>query len=210
MAAHADADRLLERALAGDREALVSLLESCAAVIRPGIERGINPSMRSLLDADDVMQVTFIEAVMRLDQFKGGGAQGFQAWLNRLAQNNLIDAVRGLEAARRPDPSRRVRGPAAAADSMVDLVDLLGANSMTPSVDAARGEAARHIETALTRLPRDYERVVRLYDLEGRTMAEVARELGRTEGASFMLRARAHERLRELMGSSGNFFTHAG
>lgn len=41
-----NADRLFQRALAGDREALVSLLESCVDVIRPGIERGINHAVR--------------------------------------------------------------------------------------------------------------------------------------------------------------------
>ncbi len=90
---------------------------------------------------------------------------------------------------------------------MVALVDLLAVSSTTPSIVAARDEAARHIEKSLKSLPADYEKVVRLYDLEGRPMDEVAREMGRSEGAAYMLRARAHDRLREEMGPAGNFFS---
>ena len=62
---------------------------------------------------------------------------------------------------------------------------------------------------ALGSLPGDYEKVVRMYDLEGRPIGEVAAELGRSEGAVYMLRARAHDRLREQMGPASKFFTHA-
>jgi len=55
-------------------------------------------------------------------------------------------------------------------------------------------------------LPPDYEKVVRLYDLQCKSAVEVAAELGRSEGAVYMLRARAHERLKQELGSSSQFF----
>ena len=92
---------------------------------------------------------------------------------------------------------------------MVALVDLLGVSSTTPSIHAAKDESAKALDHALKTLPPDYERVVRLYDLGGKAMEDVAREMGRSEGAAYMLRARAHDRLREAMGPAGNFFSHA-
>lgn len=205
-----DPETLLKNAMAGDRRALVELLEAIAPKVRARIEPKIGGALRSLLDVDDVMQVTFLEAVLRIGKFQGGGAAGFTAWLSRLAENNLIDAVRSLEAARRPDPRKKISGVhTQSRDSMVALVDLLGVSSTTPSINAARDESAKHLDRALKTLPPDYERVVRLYDLGGKPMDEVAKDMGRSEGAAYMLRARAHDRLKEAMGPVGNFFSNA-
>jgi len=199
---------LLLRAVEGDRAALVAVLEAVSPRVRARVEQKISAAFRSYLDIDDVMQVTYIEAFTRLSRFTGGGIAGFQAWLTTLAEHNLIDAVRSLEAAKRPDPRKQVTAAASPSrDSMVALVDLLGVTTTTPSINAANDEATQHLDRALKQLPKDYEFVVRMYDLEGRPMEEVARQLGRSEGAAYMLRARAHDRLRDGMGPPQNFFS---
>src|SRR6478609_1387882 len=103
-----DHEALLTNARAGDQSALIALLEALGPQVRQRIAAKIPPTLRAQLDEDDVMQVTYLEAVLRLDRFSGGGAAGFLAWLSRLAENNLIDAVRAMESAKRPDPSKRV------------------------------------------------------------------------------------------------------
>jgi RNA polymerase sigma-70 factor (subfamily 1) len=209
-----DHETLLTNARAGDRAALVALLEALGPQVRQRIALKIPPTLRAQLDEDDVMQVTYLETVLRLDRFTGGGASGFLAWLSRLAENNLIDAVRAMESAKRPDPSKRVStgGGGNHGESVVALVELLGATTSTPSRHAAKGEAARFLEAALITLPPDYQKVVRLYDLEGKAPKEVAVEMGRSQGAVFMIRARAHERLREALGGGGGtrFFSTPG
>jgi DNA-directed RNA polymerase specialized sigma24 family protein len=42
-----------------------------------------------------------------------------------------------------------------------------------------------------------------MFDLEGRPVQQIASALQRSEGAVYMLRARAHDRLREILGFSG-------
>lgn len=202
-------DTLLTRAMAGDRSALVELLEQVGMDVRRRIAAKVSPAWRAVLDEDDVMQVTYLEVVLRFATFQTGGVDGFKAWVARLAENNLVDAVRSLEAAKRPNPSNRVGGGARpnADDSAVALVEMLGATMSTPSRHAARDEAGRFLEAALRTLPPDYERVIRLFDLSGKAPAEVAAEMGRSQGAIFMLRARAHERLREAMGPESKFFS---
>jgi DNA-directed RNA polymerase specialized sigma24 family protein len=123
-----------------------------------------------------------------------------------MAENNLVDAVRAMESAKRPNPARRIV-PSNRQESMVAFVEMLGASSTTPSRVVAKGEAAHHLDAALSSLPPDYEKVVRLYDLEGKGITEVCEAMGRSEGACWMLRARAHDRLREAMGPIGNFFS---
>jgi RNA polymerase sigma-70 factor (ECF subfamily) len=162
-----------------------------------------------VLDPEDVMQVTYLEAFLRMDEFKNRGPGSFPAWLREIAQNNLRDAIKGLNGEKRPPPHKRV-DPPRGEDSVVALYELLGVTSTTPSRAAARGEAKSRLEKAIEELPEDYATAVRLHNLEGRTGPEVAEAMGRSRGAVFMLLARAHDRLRERLGTASQFFSTRG
>ena len=202
-------ETLLEKARSGDRDALIGLLEANAGRVRARIGPKISPHLRSSIDEDDVMQVTYLEVVTRLDTFHGGGGSGFLAWMSRLAENNLIDAIRMLEADKRPNPRHRVgaRGVDDDDSSAFALIDLIGVTVSTPSKDAAVREVREALSVVLAKLPPDYATVVRLYDLQGKSASEVAVELDRSEGAVYMLRARAHDRLRDLLPGESQFFS---
>lgn len=199
---------LIAKAAAGDQQAVSALLTRHGPAVRRRLQGRIAAHWKGVLDEDDVMQVTYLEAFMRISSFQARADPGasFVAWLAQIAENNLKDAVRGLERAKRPDPRKRVRA-ANPQDSYVSLVEVLGVTSTTPSRHAAGREAARAIEASLARLPPDYRAVIRMYDLEGRDIADLCRELKRTSGAVYMLRARAHDRLRELLGAESDFFS---
>jgi RNA polymerase sigma-70 factor (ECF subfamily) len=197
---------LVQRAVAGDSEALTGLLEQEGPIVRQRMEAKIGIVWRSAFDADDVMQVSYMEAFMQIGRFQPSGPGAFRAWLSQIAENNMRDAIKSLERAKRPDPRKRVHGPPGE-ESFVALVELLGVTNSTPSQHAARGEFRGAIDNALSRMPSDYSRVIMLYDLEGRSAQEVAAVMGRSAGAIFMLRARAHDKLRELLGSSSQFFS---
>ncbi|MFO0837815.1 MAG: sigma-70 family RNA polymerase sigma factor [Phycisphaerae bacterium] len=197
-------EELLNQAAAGDSEALASLLRTVGPQVRAGLR--IDPRWQSVVDADDVMQVTYLEAFLQISRFQPDGLPAFTGWLRRIAENNLRDAARALERVKRPPADRRVNLPSPD-ESMAGLIEQLGVTTTTPSRQFGVAEAARAIDSALESLPDDYSRVVRLYDLEGRPAEEVASELGRSTGAMHMLRARAHDRLRDLLGSETGFFS---
>lgn len=186
------------RAVVGDKDALGELLEAFG----PGIEAGlsIGPAWRRLLDAADVMQVTYLEAFTQIRRFDAERAEAFPNWLRRMAQNNLRDAIRGLET--RKNPSPRMQLDAYGGDSSLALLDTLTGGTGRPSQAARGAEAGQRLRDALRILPPDYARTVELYDLEGRPVEEVAATLGRSTGAVYMLRMRAHERLREILGGA--------
>jgi RNA polymerase sigma factor (sigma-70 family) len=199
---------LIARAQNGDHDALTELLHVFGGLVGERLKGKIGREWASSLEEHDVMQVTYLETFQLIDQFKPQGHGSFMAWLARVAENNLKDAIRGLSAAKRPNPRRRVQvSGTSTRDSFVALVDLLGTDHATPSRVAATDEAVQFIDAALGKLPPDYERVVRLYDLEGHSAAEVAAQLGRTPGAIYMLRARAHDRLKNQLGSESKFFS---
>ncbi len=193
----------VQAAVAGDVDAMSDLLQRYA----PDVERSlfIAREWRSVLEPADVMQVTYLEAFIQIASFDPGRAEPFSAWLQRIAKNNLRDAIRGLQRQKRPQPSHRVALPAGA-DSSADLFDQLGVTTTTPSRHATREERMTRLNAALDALPDDYGQAVRLYDLECLAIAEVARRMGRSTGAVHMLRARAHDRLRDMLGPESAWF----
>lgn len=200
-----DASNLLQRAVEGDPSALRILLEQHGGEVRARMTGRIDRRWQASIDEDDVMQVAYIEAFLHIDQLVARDPASFVAWLTRIAENALRDAVRGLSRQKRPDPLRRVE-MRPASDSYVTLLDCLGVTTTTPSREVGRRDAVGALESAINLLPQDYQTAVRLYDLEGRSIADVASAMGRSVGAVHMLRGRAHDRLRQTL-SSSQFFS---
>jgi RNA polymerase sigma-70 factor (ECF subfamily) len=193
-------DSLVSLAGQGDDNAMTLLLQRHGPAIRARLSTEIRGKWQSVLDADDVMQITYLEAYLRIDRFEPRGEGSFAAWLTHIAKNNLRDAIEGLERQKRPPPDARVL--ANPDESAAALFDQLACTTTTPSRQAGRKEILKAVHSAITTLPDDYATVVKMYDLEGRTVGEVAETMGRTSGAVYMLRARAHDLLRETLGSA--------
>lgn len=190
-------DEQVQRAVSGDTDALTELLMAFA----PAVERSLNVGSpwRSMLEPADVMQVTYLEAYLQIGSCAAETLVSFEAWLRRIAQNNLQDAIRGLQRMKRPQPSQRiVSGPGG--DSVAGIMELFGVTTTTPSRCMAREELLQQLSLAIESLPTDYAQALKLYDFEGRPIAEVAARMNRSAGAVHMLRARALDRLRELLG----------
>lgn len=200
---------LLAGARSGDDRSLAELLERVSPELRRRIAARIGHRYRSLIGEDDILQITFIEAVLRIGGFEGRGEDAFVGWLMTIAENNLRDAIRALEASKRPSPGDRVRRRAAS-DSYDTLIEAIGATRTTPSRIAGKDEAIEHLDRAINALPPDYAEVVRAMDIEQRPAGEVAAAMGRSVGAVYMLRSRAHDALRTSLGSASQLFSFEG
>jgi RNA polymerase sigma-70 factor (ECF subfamily) len=200
-------ESLIQRASEGDQDALAALLGEVTPELRARVDSRIGKAYRGALDADDILQVTFVEAFMRINTFENRGGEAFMGWLSRIAENNLRDAIRALDAAKRPSPTKRVHAKRTNDESYATLVGVLGGTFTTPSRVAAAGEAHTAIDRAIAQLPPDYAQVIRDLDLAGKSVEEVASAMGRSKGAVHMLRARAHEALRDQMGNASQFFS---
>ena len=154
------------------------------------------------------MQQTYVDAFRHIHGFVPHGEGAFPAWLKTIANRNLLDALRMLEADKRGGGRRRIE-PRTRDESLVALCDMFGQVSSTPSRKVARAEASRRLSEAIEALPANYRQVVEMYDLEGRTIEEVAAALDRSPGAVYMVRARAHGELAKLMGATSQYFTES-
>ncbi|HWL92285.1 MAG TPA: sigma-70 family RNA polymerase sigma factor [Phycisphaerae bacterium] len=198
--------QLVEQARLGDQRALCALLERSGLELQNQIQNQIGTHYRGQFDADDILQVTFMEAFLRVQSLEPGGSGSFAAWLRRIALNNLRDAIRELECDKRPSPGRRVQFTGGG-ESYVHLIEQIAAVSNTASRVCAGEELRQGVDAALKELPGDYEQALRLFELQGLTGEEVAKRMGRSHGAVRMLLARARERLAEVLGSDSRFFS---
>jgi RNA polymerase sigma-70 factor (ECF subfamily) len=176
-----DQEALLERAGRADPAALGALYDLYADRIYAYIYRRVGqPEIAEDLTGQVFMRM--LEAV-RTGQ---GWRTSFSGWLYRIAHNLVIDHYR-----------RRGR---------VTLVDI---DDATP-VRATRGDPVRttetqlereHLRAALAQLTEEQAQVITLRFLEDQSIAEVADNMNKTEGAIKALQYRAVLALRRVMRS---------
>jgi len=196
---------LIQASVAGSKEALTELLCRLDPELRQRLAGKIGKKYRADFDEDDVFQVTYLEAFLRIGSVRSTGKEAFLSWLASIAGHNICDAIKALERERRPPPSRRVSN-VVGHDSYVCLFATLADSQSTPSQRASRHEVKALLDAALKQLPPDYAKVVRLCDLEGMPGPQAAEAMNRSPGSIHMLKARAHDRLAEILGVSTKFF----
>jgi RNA polymerase sigma-70 factor (ECF subfamily) len=198
---------LIAQAVQGDRSAFAELLERHAPAVRGSLSSRIPARWQALLSVDDVLQQTYTDAYLDLHQFRPSGDDSFEGWLTKIAHCNLLDAVRALEAEKRGGPRRPIP-----VDPGQDALDVLHDRLLrdhprsTPSQHLARAEARAELRRVLEQLPDDYRRIIELYDLQGLPAGQVAEALSRSPGAIYLVRNRAHRRLRELLAGKSTIF----
>ena len=186
----------IEQAVAGDKAALEALLLDVMPQLRATL--AVGDGWNRAFDVEDILQVTSLEAFLRIGSLEQRTSGGFVTWLRRIAENNLRDAVRGLEAAKRPQASdRRTQG--VSGESSRTLLAAVAGEQATAGGRVALDEELARMEAAIATLPRSYREVLRAVELAERPVAEVASSMDRSEGAVHMLRSRARARLREIL-----------
>ena len=153
----------------------------------------LDPRLQGKLDPSDVVQQTLAKAHQNRDQFRGRTEAERAGWLRRILANTLIDAARkyqrelALEHSLEQDFQQ----------SSARLEAWLAADQSSPSEAAVRQEQLLRVAAALGRLPEDQRTAVELHHLRDGPVAEIARQMGRTEAAVAGLLRRGLKRLRE-------------
>ncbi|MEW6252178.1 MAG: sigma-70 family RNA polymerase sigma factor [Planctomycetota bacterium] len=190
---------------AGERQQrLTAWLAAHGPVVRGRIDGRIPARWRAVLSVDDVMQQTYTDAFVDFDQLVSSDEVVFEAWLATIAERNLIDALRMLEAEKRGARGHPIQ-PLTRNESLTALYGVLASSSSTPSRNLGRKEACAALASAIEQLPEAYRQVVQKHDLEGVPIKTVAEALQRSPGAVCMMRARAHRRLQALLGRASDY-----
>ena len=188
---------LLERARAGDADALGRLLEQYRQYLRLLAQSQVGRSLRVRLDPSDLVQETLLEAQRDFSQFGGSGEGELTAWLRRILVRNLADQLKHHHSQKRDFEREQPL------ESLVEQAHAaLAAPLSTPSAQVSRREQAVVLAQAMAQLPADYREVIAMRHLEGASFESIAERMGRTSGAVRMLWMRALERLGSIMEKS--------
>jgi RNA polymerase sigma-70 factor (ECF subfamily) len=168
-------DVAIERAKTGDLEALERVYRAYEGTVYTVARR----ICRTAEDAEEVLQETFLEVCRSMGRFRGTAPGSLSAWIKRVAASKALIKIR-YERYREADELDEDGGFAGRRDGDLGLqLDL---------------------ETALARLSPTSRAVVWLHDVEGYTHEEIAEQMGKTVSFSKSQLARAHARLRRLLG----------
>jgi RNA polymerase sigma-70 factor (ECF subfamily) len=168
---------LLRAAASGDQSAVRQLLDENGPVVYGFVLARLAGDEQA---AEDVLQETFLQAVRSASSFRGDSA--LSTWLCAIARHVL-----GRHYARERREERARSGLAAVGS--VELSDT--------AVDAA--ESRQQLLAALGRLPVVHRQVLVLKYLDGRSVEEIAEELGRTRVQVQSLLQRARDGLRRAL-----------
>jgi RNA polymerase sigma-70 factor, ECF subfamily len=156
----------------------------------------LDPRPRGLLDPSDLVQQTLLKAHRKWNQLQGQSDAQRAAWLRAILARELADAVRKCE---RRGEDRWQSLEASLDQSSARLEAWLVSDSTSPSGRVLRQEQLLLLAEALARLPDDQRLALELHHIQGLSVQEVGRQMGRSTAAVAGLLRRGLEKLRNLL-----------
>jgi RNA polymerase sigma-70 factor (ECF subfamily) len=175
---------LVQRARTGDRAAFGELFRAHRARLLERIRARLGRKLRASVEAEDVLQETFLRAFESVAHFTPRGPDSFFHWLGAIAEHLILSASQK----KRPAPLELEREPAAGA--------------VSPSRALRREERLERLESALASLPAEQKEIVLLARLEGLSTAEIAKRLGKSPESVRQILSRGLKRLRGTLSAT--------
>jgi len=176
---------LIRRVQAGDADARELLLRRFLPLLQRWAHGRLPRQMRDLNETDDLVQVTLVKALARLDQFESAGPGAFLAYLRQALLNQVRDEIRRHQ--RRPKHAQ---------------IDIELSDPDAPAlIERIVGtERVRAYEQALAALPKRQQGLIVMRVEFGMSYPEIAAEVGSTADAVRVMVARAIVLLSQALG----------
>jgi RNA polymerase sigma-70 factor (ECF subfamily) len=176
---------LVERAQAGDLESFTELNRLFRHRVASLVRGRLGERLKSAVEAEDIVQETFLRAFQSIRDFRWQGAESFFRWLAGISQHVIQEQAKRHRF--------RQAGPL---DS-----DVAG-DGLSQSKARRREERFDRLEKALKTLSPDHRQVILLARVERLPLNEVAERMGRTRGAVRQLLWRALQELKNVFGET--------
>ena len=199
----AETARLLEQALAGDKEALNRLFARDRARLRRMVDLRLDRRLQARIDASDVIQEAYVEVITRLDEYVNHPSYPLFLWLRLIVGERLLKLHRHHLGTQMRDAGLEVsiyRGALPEASSAALAAQLLGKHT-SPTQAAVRAERMIRLQEALNTLDAIDREVLSLRHFEELSLAETALSLGIEESAAAKRYIRALKRLKAILAS---------
>jgi RNA polymerase sigma-70 factor (ECF subfamily) len=188
-------EELLQQARRGDESARNALLQKVRESLRPLVENALGPKLKVRADESDMLQKVLIQVLVDLPQFRGETCPEFMGWVRRILERDLQELLerekftskRSID--REEDASHEVR------EAM--------AQQTSPSQRLIRKEHSRLVLEAIELLDEEFREVMQRKYLRGQAMADIARQLGKSESAVVRLLASGMTQLKVILKQRG-------
>ncbi len=202
-AASQELERLAQRAAAGDRGAVDVLIARYLPELHAFVRLRAGPVVRARESSSDIVQSVCREALEHIDRFQFPSESAFEQWHCTTALRKILNR-HDYWLAQKRDAQREIGLGANASGSFDEgaLLDCDGRFS-SPSHGAVRREELERIERAFEQMPEEYREVITLAHLVGLSRAEIAQQLGKSEGAVRVLLHRALARMSSILSKPG-------
>lgn len=185
-------DISLDRLIAGDRAEFARLVDTySSSIYRLGLKMLGNPQ-----DAEDILQNTFMSALLHLSGFEGRSS--IATWLYRIAANEALMLIRK----RKPEVSLEQEANDDETESLPAVKPSLFADwSSLPENELLSSEGRKLLDAVIENMPETLRIVFVLRDMEGLSIKETADalELTETNVKTRLMRARMYLRERLSM-----------
>ena len=204
---HSEQEALLEKAVAGDGEALGTLLvnfhDDLLAFIRSDLHRqDVGES-----SPEDLLQETMMRAFLYIDCFENRGLRSFHSWLKSIASSTHANWVKARTAKKRTPEGTQIHNDHDADSTADSILQLLVGPDRKPSMIARRNEVLAALVIARTKLAHDRRWVIELRFVKGMTIEEIMAIMDRNESAVKMLISRSIQELRSILATDFGEFS---
>lgn len=169
---------LVQRAKAGDRDALDRLFGRYYERVRRSVRVRLGPELRQHLDSGDILQQAFCKGFEIFDSFEMRDEGSLLHWLAKIAERQIRDAADYFSSLKRVPPGY-LQSLDDGAGSSGDLVPQPVGREPPPPEKVRDREEIDVIEVCLDELPPHHREIIVLRDFEQLAWEDVARLSGR-------------------------------
>ncbi|MDA1012975.1 MAG: sigma-70 family RNA polymerase sigma factor [Planctomycetota bacterium] len=192
---------LINRVIRSDVDALAEIY----AIFQPRLWRMVNfrldRRLQGRVDADDVLQESWLKAVDRIDHFLKDASRSIFIWFRMIVSQTMIEIHRRHLGAEKRSAAKEIstRGGWSSSSTSFSLTHQLLGHLTSPSLAALRAELSTQLETALNSMSPIDREVLALRHFEELSNRETAQVLEMSEQAASARYVRAISRLRHVL-----------
>ena len=173
------------------RSELLAQLRSYLAIV---VSSRLNPKFQAKFGESDVVQQSIAVALEKFDDFRGQSEGELFGWAKTILRNEILQQQRALLSDKRDmfrEQQLEVSNEESGFQRSIEDVHL------TPKTNAIRKEQSQAVASAISRLPADYQEIIRLRNSEQLPFAEIGKRMNKSENAVTKLWFRALVQLRK-------------
>jgi RNA polymerase sigma-70 factor (ECF subfamily) len=192
---NSERESMLSQATRGDGDAVARLLEEYLPRVRAFIRLRMGDGLRARESSSDLVQAVCVDLLHRQENFEYRGEAEFRSWLFQAALNKVRERQRFWLSDKRDVRRDHVDRPSADTVRLSEVYKTFG----TPSRQMMVDEHMQRLERAFDQLPEHYQQVVTLARIVGLPHEQIARQIGKTVGATRQILGRALIQLADLI-----------